>query len=197
MTGKATNKSPHRKPCPCGSDGSGSCSRVPFAFGSRDIDWSKVGCHAADAARLGSRKSKSIVGTGGVPIEMADKLRAFERENHELPQANKILRKASAYCDGGAQPPVQAMIAFIDDHREAHGSSRSARFCRPPLEILSPKPSTVSKPEVIHQRGKCRNFEAVEFATLKMVDWFNNRRLLELIAEQRDYAMLEQPAMAA
>jgi putative transposase len=51
---------------------------------------------------------------------LADKLKALERENRELGQANEILRKASA-CDGGARPPVQAMIAFIDDHREAHG----------------------------------------------------------------------------
>jgi putative transposase len=45
---------------------------------------------------------------------------------------------------------------------------------------------------------------AVEFATLEWVDWFNNRRLLEPIgnipsaeAEERYYAMLEQPGMAA
>ena len=47
-------------------------------------------------------------------------------------------------------------------------------------------------------------FEAVEFATLEWVNWFNYRRLLEPIgnippaeAEERYYAMLEQPAMAA
>ncbi|MGY4335186.1 hypothetical protein ACVWW3_000092 [Bradyrhizobium sp. LM2.9] len=58
------------------------------------------------------------------------------------------------------------------------------------------------KAEVIHRRGPWRNFEAVEFATLEWVDWFNNRRLLEPIgnippaeAEQRYYAMLEHPAM--
>ncbi|MGY3695916.1 transposase [Bradyrhizobium sp. USDA 3240] len=33
----------------------------------------------------------------GVPTEMAEKLRALERENRELRQANEILRKASAY----------------------------------------------------------------------------------------------------
>ena len=60
------------------------------------------------------------------------------------------------------------------------------------------------KAEVIHRRGPWRSFEAVEFATLEWVDWFNNRRLLEPIgnmppaeAEERYYAMLEQPAMAA
>ncbi len=37
------------------------------------------------------------------------------------------------------------------------------------------------KAEVIHRRGPWRNFEAVEFATLEWVDWFNHRRLLEPI----------------
>ena len=37
------------------------------------------------------------------------------------------------------------------------------------------------KAEVIWRRGPWRNFEAVEFATLEWVDWFNNKRLLEPI----------------
>jgi len=60
------------------------------------------------------------------------------------------------------------------------------------------------KAEVIHRRGPWRSFEAVEFATLEWVSWFNQRRLLEPIgnippaeAEERYYAMLQQPAMAA
>jgi transposase InsO family protein len=60
------------------------------------------------------------------------------------------------------------------------------------------------KTEVIHRRGPWRSFEAVEFATLSWVDWFNNRRLLEPIgnippaeAEERYYAMLGEQAMAA
>ena len=58
--------------------------------------------------------------------------------------------------------------------------------------------------EVIHRRGPWRSFEAVVFATLEWVDWFNHRRLLEPIgnippaeAEERYYAMLDEPAMAA
>ena len=60
------------------------------------------------------------------------------------------------------------------------------------------------KAEVIHRRGPWRNFEAVEFATLEWVDWFNQRRLLEPIgnippaeAEEQYYAMLDEPALAA
>jgi putative transposase len=37
------------------------------------------------------------------------------------------------------------------------------------------------KAEVIHRRRPWRSFEAVEFATLEWVDWFNHRRLLEPI----------------
>lgn len=37
------------------------------------------------------------------------------------------------------------------------------------------------KAEVIDRRGPRRNFEAVEFATLEWVDWFNHRRLMEAI----------------
>ena len=62
----------------------------------------------------------------------------------------------------------------------------------------------LDKAEVIHRRGPWRSFEAVEFATLEWVDWFNHRRLLEPIgnippteAEQRYFAMLEQPKIAA
>jgi putative transposase len=37
------------------------------------------------------------------------------------------------------------------------------------------------KTEVIHARGPWRSLDAVEYATLEWVDWFNNRRLLEPI----------------
>ena len=60
------------------------------------------------------------------------------------------------------------------------------------------------KAEVIHRRGPWRSFEAVEFATLEWVDWFNNRRLLEPIgnippaeAEARYYDQIDGQAMAA
>jgi len=60
------------------------------------------------------------------------------------------------------------------------------------------------KTEVIQRRGPWRNLEAVEFATLEWVDWFNNRRLLEPIgnippaeAEARFYAQSQELAMVA
>ncbi|WP_260349960.1 integrase core domain-containing protein, partial [Alloyangia mangrovi] len=60
------------------------------------------------------------------------------------------------------------------------------------------------KAEVIHRRGPWRSLEAVEYATLEWVDWFNNRRILEPIgnippaeAEANFYAALENEPMAA
>jgi putative transposase len=60
------------------------------------------------------------------------------------------------------------------------------------------------KAEVIHPRGPWRSFEAVEFATLEWVDWFNNRRLLGPIgnippaeAEAAYYAQLAMTRIAA
>ncbi len=60
------------------------------------------------------------------------------------------------------------------------------------------------KTEVIRRRGPWRGIEAVEFATLEWVDWFNHRRLFEPIgnippaeAEAHYYAQIAGQAMAA
>ena len=60
------------------------------------------------------------------------------------------------------------------------------------------------KAEVIHRRGQWRSFEAVKYAILEWVDWFNNRRLLEPIrsippaeAEANFYPDLETEIMVA
>ena len=60
------------------------------------------------------------------------------------------------------------------------------------------------KAEVVHRRGPWRSFEAVEYATLEWVDWFNHRRLPEPIgnippaeAEEQYYAAAENLDMAA
>ncbi|WP_278376897.1 IS3 family transposase [Sphingobium yanoikuyae] len=96
----------------------------------------KIGC---SAHTLNEWVKKAEVDSGkrtGVPTEMADRLKALERENRELRQANEILRKASAYfCPGGARPPVQTMTAFIDEHRAEYG-------VEPICRVLPIAPST-------------------------------------------------------
>ena len=60
------------------------------------------------------------------------------------------------------------------------------------------------KAAVILRRGPWRSIEAVEYATIEWVDWFNNRRLLEPIgnippaeAEAAYYAQIEELAVVA
>ncbi len=59
------------------------------------------------------------------------------------------------------------------------------------------------KTEVIRRRGPWRSLEAVEFATLDWVAWFNTQRLLDPIgnvppaeAEARYHAQIGAPALA-
>ena len=60
------------------------------------------------------------------------------------------------------------------------------------------------KTEVVRRRGPWPHLEAVEFATLEWVDWFNHRRLLAPIGhlppaecEQQYYLTQEAPVMGA
>ena len=58
---------------------------------------SKIGC-APQTLNEWVKKAEIDRGDrAGVTTEMAEKMKALERENRELRQANEILRKASAY----------------------------------------------------------------------------------------------------
>jgi len=57
------------------------------------------------------------------------------------------------------------------------------------------------KTEVIRKRAPWRNVDAVEYATLEWVDWFNNRRLIEPIGDippaEYEAMYYQEQAMAA
>ncbi|MBY3617860.1 IS3 family transposase [Rhizobium bangladeshense] len=96
----------------------------------------KIGC---TAQTLNEWVKKAEVDDGsrpGLPSEVAEKMKALERENRELRQANEILRKASAYfANGGTRPPIETMISFIDEHRSVFG-------VEPICKLLPIAPST-------------------------------------------------------
>jgi transposase InsO family protein len=96
----------------------------------------------------------------------------------------------------------QALWSRVDVHGVVHHSDRgsqylSIRYSERLAEFgLEPSVGSVGdsydnalaetiiglfKTEVIHHRGPWRSVDAVEYATLEWVDWFNNRRLLESI----------------
>ncbi|MFD2072670.1 IS3 family transposase [Azotobacter chroococcum] len=82
----------------------------------------KIGCTAETLRRWVRQAERDTGLREGQTTPERERIKALEREVRELRQANEILRKASAYfCPGGARPPLQAMKAFIDDHRQVYG----------------------------------------------------------------------------
>jgi len=57
----------------------------------------KIGCSAATLHEWVKRSEIDSGSRAGVSTEVAEKMKAMEREIRELRQANEILRKASAY----------------------------------------------------------------------------------------------------
>ncbi|WP_262269091.1 IS3 family transposase [Microvirga yunnanensis] len=96
----------------------------------------KIGC-SRETLRHWVRQAERDQGLRPGPTSQEQEtIKALEREVRELRQANEILRKASAYfCPGGARPPLQAMKAFIDEHREVYG-------VEPICRVLPIAPST-------------------------------------------------------
>ena len=73
----------------------------------------KIGC---TAQTLNEWVKKAEVDSGrkpGLTTDMAARLKALERENRELRQANEILRKASAYFAQAELCPPSAPMAQI------------------------------------------------------------------------------------
>src|SRR5579872_3471564 len=66
----------------------------------------KIGCTAQSLNEWVKKADVDNGMRGGVPAEIAERLKALERENRKLPQANEILRKASAYF-------AQAELAIV------------------------------------------------------------------------------------
>ncbi|WP_429574010.1 IS3 family transposase [Paraburkholderia sp. UCT70] len=111
--------------------------------GDRESQWkviasiaAKFGC-SGETLRSWVRKEERDRGLRpGTSTQEQDRLKELERENRELRQVNEILRKASAYfAPGGARPPTEVMITFIDDHRHVYG-------VEPICRVLPIAPST-------------------------------------------------------
>ena len=96
----------------------------------------KIGCTAQTLNEWVKRFERDSGVRTGVPSEVAERLKALEQENRDPPAGQRDPAQGERlFCPGGARPPVQAMIAFIDDHREAHG-------VEPICKVLPIAPST-------------------------------------------------------
>jgi transposase len=80
-----------------------------------------IGASNAETLRHWVRRTERDAGARpGLTSDERTRLKALERENRELRQANEILRKASAYFAQAELAisrfsALRAMIAFIDD----------------------------------------------------------------------------------
>ncbi len=75
----------------------------------------------------------------------------------------QLERENLELTEGGVEPSVGSVGDFYDN-------------------ALAETIIGLLKTEVVHHRGPWRSVDAVEYATLEWVDWFNNRRLLESIS---------------
>src|ERR1700674_42263 len=57
----------------------------------------KIGCTPQTLNEWVKKVEVDAGARAGIPTDMAEKMKALERENRELRQTNEILRKASAY----------------------------------------------------------------------------------------------------
>ena len=81
----------------------------------------KIGCTAQTLNEWVKRFERDSGVRAGVPSEVAERLKALERENRDLRQVNEILRKASAYF-------AQAELTASSSHDRVHRRSpRGAR----------------------------------------------------------------------
>ncbi len=83
-------------------------------------------------------------------------------------------------------------------------TARAVSSCSTRLTMPAPPSSETGLGCTIHRRGPWRSFEAVEYATLEWVDWYNHRRLLAPIgnvppaeAEARYHTHVGDQALAA
>jgi len=142
--------------------------------------------------------SRRIVGwraSGSLRTDLA--LDALEQALHARPETDSLVHHSDRgvqylsirYTERLAEAGIEPSVGSVGDSYD---------------NALAETLIGLYKTEVIRRRGPWRNLEAVEFATLAWVDWFNNRRLLEPIGnippaelEQMYYRSQETQAMVA
>ncbi|WP_374657173.1 IS3 family transposase [Inhella sp.] len=78
----------------------------------------KLGCSAESLRRWVRQAERGTGKRPGATTAEMQRIKELEREVRELRKTNEILKLASAYFGpGGARPPTQEVIAFVDAHR--------------------------------------------------------------------------------
>ena len=80
----------------------------------------KIGC-APQTLNEWVKKVEGDTGQrGGITTEQAEKMKALERELRAAASQRGPSQSVRIFCSGGARPPIQTMIQFLEDHRDDH-----------------------------------------------------------------------------
>jgi transposase-like protein len=95
----------------------------------------KIGCTAQTLHQWVGKAERDSGRRLGLTTDMAAKLRPWSGRTMSFARSTRSCARLALICPGGARPPIQAMIAFIDDHRGAYG-------VEPICKVLPIAPST-------------------------------------------------------
>jgi transposase-like protein len=87
----------------------------------------KIGCSAHTLFEWVTKAEVDSGKRAGVPTDVAERLKALERENRELRQADEILRKASAYFAQAELDPLRLPSNDAAHRRNLAGRLRPFR----------------------------------------------------------------------
>ena len=113
--------------------------------GEHDAQWSastsvssKLGCTAQTLRKWVRQAERERGDRAGLSSEERRRLKELERENRELRRAKRDPAQGiGVFCPGGARPPREMMVSFIDAHRGRYGGR--ADLCASadrPIDVL-------------------------------------------------------------
>jgi transposase len=127
--------------------------------------------YGVESVRLWVKQAEIDAGEApGTTTADAERMRRLEQENRELRRANEILRRASAQCflRGGARPPTEVTVKFIDDNRHEFG-------VEPICRVLQVAPSTYYAAKRREARPSARALRDAVMMQVLVVLWVANR----------------------
>ena len=162
--------------------------------------------HGAMLVQVGPASSSTATPSRVLPVMPGDRNELVEYHSEAMwcRSAGSADSQQRSCCDDQLNPPNTSRSNTPSAWPKPASSRRFGSVGDSYDNALAETINGLYKTEVIHRRGPWRSLQAVEYATLEWVDWFNNRRLLEPIgnippaeAEARYYAQAEGHAIAA
>src|SRR5207248_263467 len=101
----------------------------------------KIGCSGETLPHWVRRAEHGQGLRSGATTEERERIKALERENPRAASGERDpAQGVGIFCPGGARPPVQAMIDFIDERRAIYGVEPICRVLRSPRRRIMPTP---------------------------------------------------------